>query len=106
LIGGCPIAAALFELDDCEGPAREYVAKLEQEWRGFLEALVIRSVELGHLVPETDVSQFIWELCGIYLAHHSFTRFHHDPGTNQRAKHALEALLRRFEPQTSMSQEK
>src|SRR5437867_3874780 len=33
LRGGCPVAAALFELDDRPGRVRDHVAMLEQRWR-------------------------------------------------------------------------
>lgn len=95
LPGGCPVAAALFELDDSEGRVREHVATLEREWRGLLHSLVTSAVALGHLRPETAVEQFVWELCGIYLSHHASARFLRDPAADMRAHHAFDALLRR-----------
>jgi AcrR family transcriptional regulator len=95
LRGGCPIAAALFELDDVPGAVRERVAALDAEWRNLLRAHVQQAVELGHLHADTDVAQLVWELGGIYLAHHSSTRFNRDPEGDARAQNALVALLRR-----------
>jgi AcrR family transcriptional regulator len=95
LRGGCPIAAALFELDDAAGAVRDRVAALDEEWRLLLRDHVRQAVDLGHLYAETDVEQIVWELCGIYLAHHSAMRFHRDPDADRRAQHALVALLRR-----------
>ncbi len=40
LRGGCPVAAALFELDDAEGPVRDQVAEMETHWRGLLTQMV------------------------------------------------------------------
>ena len=68
LPGGCPAAAAMFELDDVEGPVRDKVVAMEAEWRGLLEGLTRQAVELGHLRADLDVEQFVWELCGIYLS--------------------------------------
>ncbi len=95
LCGGCPIAAALFELDDMPGPIRDRVAALDEEWRALLRTHIRQAVDLGHLHAETDVDQIVWELCAIYLGHHSSMRFRRDPEADRRAQNALVALLRR-----------
>ncbi len=95
LPGGCPVAAALFELDDSKGRVREHVAALEREWRELLHSFVASAVSLGHLRRETEVEQFVWELCGIYLSHHASSRFLRDPAADTRARHAFDALLHR-----------
>jgi AcrR family transcriptional regulator len=98
LPGGCPVAAAMFELDDAEGPVRDKVVAMEAEWRGLLGQLVRRAVELGHLRDDLDVEQFVWELCGIYLSHHAAQRFLRRPDADSRAWTAFEALLGRARP--------
>jgi AcrR family transcriptional regulator len=95
LRGGCPIAAAIFELDDVPGVVRERVAALDAEWRALLRAHIQQAIDLGHLHADIDVAQLVWELHGIYLAHHSSMRFHRDPEADQRAQQALVSLLRR-----------
>jgi AcrR family transcriptional regulator len=96
LSGGCPVAAALFELDDIEGEVRSHALRLEEHWRQLLCQLVREAVDEGHLAGNTDVEQFVWELCGIYLSHHVSLRFHRSSDADARAKTAFEALLRRF----------
>jgi len=96
LPGGCPVAAAIFELDDLEGDVRDHVVALESRWRGLLLALVERAVQLGHLTDSTDAAQFVWELFGIYLSHHASARFLRDPEADHRAKTALNALIARY----------
>jgi AcrR family transcriptional regulator len=96
LRGGCPIAAAVFELDDVSGVVRDRVAALDAEWRALLGDHVQQAIDLGHLHAETDGDQVVWEFFGIYLAHHSAVRFRRDPEADQRAQHALVALLRRY----------
>ncbi len=98
LSGGCPVAAALFELDDVEGEVRSHAAKLEAHWRELLAGLVLEARSLGHLSAETDVDQFVWELCGIYLSHHVSSRFHRDTDADRRAKTAFSALVKRYQP--------
>jgi len=95
LRGGCPVAAAMFELDDTPGVVRDRVAELDEEWRQRLHSLVRQAIDLGHLYVETDADQVVWELRGIYLAHHSTMRFQRDPDADRRAEVALVALLRR-----------
>jgi AcrR family transcriptional regulator len=95
LSGGCPIAAAIFELDDLDGPVRDRVVALEGHWRGLLEALVVEAVAAGELARSTDAAQIAWELTGIYLAHHASSRLARDPESQLRADTAFNALLAR-----------
>ncbi len=95
LPGGCPVAAAMFELDDVEGPLRDHVAVMEATWRDFLIQHVRRAVELGHLRKDLDVEQFVWELSGIYLSHHVALRFLRQDNADARAHTAFQALIAR-----------
>jgi AcrR family transcriptional regulator len=95
LRGGCPIAAAVFELDDSVGVVRDRVAELEARWRSLLRALTCEAVKRKHLGSDLDPDQFTWELTGIYLAHHASSRFNRDPRARERAMTAFTALLRR-----------
>ncbi|MBZ9772589.1 TetR/AcrR family transcriptional regulator [Mesorhizobium sp. CO1-1-8] len=95
LSGGCPVAAALFELDDVEGEVRSHAAKLEEHWREQLRQFVMEARWMGHLCVRTDVEQFVWELCGIYLSHHVSSRFLRYEDAAGRAKTAFDALVRR-----------
>ena len=94
LPGGCPLYGAAFELDDAEeGPVREYLTRSKGEWEGMLAGLVGEAVGLGHLRGDLDVSQFVWQLEGIYLAHHVSQRLMRDPDADARAHAAFEALV-------------
>jgi AcrR family transcriptional regulator len=95
LPGGCPLAAALFELDDLEGPVREKVVEMDRGWREFLGSVVAQAVTHGHFRSGLDTDQFVWELCGIYLGHHASERFLRDPEATRRAETAFEALIAR-----------
>jgi len=95
LRGGCPIAAALFELDDLDGEVRAKVVAMESQWRSQLLALVNEAVECGELNSDFDREQLVWELCGIYLSHHASSRLVRDAKAGKRARVAFEALLRR-----------
>jgi AcrR family transcriptional regulator len=98
LRGGCPIAAAMFELDDAPGPIRCEAVSMEGRWRALLSRLTGEAVALGHLRQNLGVEQFVWELCGIYLSHHVSTRFLQDPQADRRASLAVGALIKRSRP--------
>lgn len=96
LPGGCPMAAAVFELDDAVGPVRDHVAMLEHRWRDLLLSEARTAAERCELDAGADVEQLVWELFGIYLAHHAATRFSRDPTANVRADIAVDALIDRM----------
>ncbi len=98
LPGGCPMAAGMFEFDDIASPVRDKLAELEAAWRALLRGLTERAVELGHLRKNLDVEQFVWELGGIYLAHHISQRFLRSPESDRRAIAAFDALVERSLP--------
>lgn len=98
LPGGCPVAAAMFELDDIEGPVRDKVLELEGTWRALLRQQVEDARRLGQLRSGLDIDQLLFELCGIYLCHHVSLRFVRDPRADVLALHALEALFERVRP--------
>ena len=95
LPGGCPVAAAMFELDDVESPVRDKVLQMEAEWRDTIASFVNEAIAAGELHADLDAPQFVWELCGIYLSHHVSSRFVRDAQADARAETAVQALLAR-----------
>jgi len=104
LSGGCPVAGAMFELDDIDGEVRNHAAKIEARWREQLSTFVLEARFLGHFTEDTDVDQFVWELYGIYLSHHVSNRFLRDADAGARAKTAFRALVRRHKPPCAPAQ--
>src|SRR5258708_23931599 len=95
LVGGCPAAAGMFELDDVEGPVRDKLLELEKQLDKMLKQFVVSLVATGDLREDLDVDQFIWELIGIYLYHHASRRFMRNRDANMRAKKAFQGLIDR-----------
>lgn len=95
LPGGCPVAAGMFEYDDVDGPVREKIAEMEANWRGVLREQVQRAIDNGEFREGLDVEQFVYELNGIYLGHHTAARFLKAPDADRRAATAFSALLER-----------
>lgn len=95
LLGGCPAAAGMFELDDVEGPVREKLLELEKQWNEILKQFIAESIAAGDLRKDLDIDQFIWELMGFYLNHHASRRFMRNRDANMRAKKAFQGLIDR-----------
>ena len=95
LLGGCPAAAGMFELDDVEGPVREKLLELEKQWNEILKQFIVESIAAGDLRKDLDIDQFIWELMGFYLNHHASRRFMRNRDANMRAKKAFQGLIDR-----------
>ena len=95
LLGGCPAAAGMFELDDLEGPVREKLLELEKQWNETLKQFIAESIATGDLRKDLDIDQFVWELMGFYLNHHASRRFMRNRDANMRAKKAFQGLIDR-----------
>ena len=93
LPGGCPVAAAIFELDDLAGPVRQAVVELERGWRDQLARFIREAIDAGHLPTDLDVEQVVWEMTGIYLAHHAAARLVRAPDADHRARAAFARLM-------------
>jgi hypothetical protein len=61
----------------------------------MLRSLTIDAIKCRHLDRSVDPDQIVWELTGIYLAHHASSRFQRDPRARRRAEAAFGELLRR-----------
>src|SRR5271170_2640909 len=95
LLGGCPAAAGMFELDDVQGPVREKLLELEKQWNEILKQFIAESIATGDLRKDLDIDQFIWELMGFYLNHHASRRFMRTRDANMRATKAFQGLIDR-----------
>jgi AcrR family transcriptional regulator len=91
--GGCVILAASVEYDDRPGPVRDALVAGQRELRGALAKAVRLAVEEGHLRPETDPWQVVFELMGIVLAVHHDRGLLDDPRALDRARKAFERLV-------------
>jgi AcrR family transcriptional regulator len=91
--GGCIFMAAAAELDDTEGPQRDFLVTAQ---KGLLAALAkgaSLAVEEGELRRDLDTEQFAFEMLGIVMAYHHGRRLLRDPKAESRAKNAFERLL-------------
>lgn len=97
LSGGCPIVAAMFELDDAplDNPTRLKVQAVGAQSRAALTALCQEAVDSGELKADLEIDQFLFELYGIYLSHHIASRFERDEAADRMAMSAFDNLIER-----------
>jgi AcrR family transcriptional regulator len=95
LPGGCLMVAVAAELDDRPGPARDVYVRLQRDWIDVLANVTRTAVAEGHFKKSVDPEQFAYELWGVLLALHFYTRLLKDPRAGEHADAAFEALVAR-----------
>ena len=91
---GCIYCAGAFEFDDRDGPLREKLLEGVQGWRTALKRTVIQAIDAGHLRPDIDADQLVFEMDGLFIALMRDARFLRDPRAADRAWVAYERLVR------------
>jgi AcrR family transcriptional regulator len=91
--GSCIFAAGAFELDDKEGPLRDFLHGEVTRWRAALRRTVLQAVEAGHLQPDTDADQLAAEVCSLVIGAMHDCRFLREPRAFDRAAATWQRLL-------------
>ncbi len=86
LDSGCIYISGAVEFDDRPGPVRDALADMVRAWHRALERAIRLAIEVGHLKPDTDSTQILFELHGLILALHHDARFLRNPGALVRAQ--------------------
>ena len=94
---GCIYISGAVEFDDRPGPVRDALASMVVAWHSALERAIGLAVQEGHLVPDTDATQMLFELHGLILALHHDARFLRLPGALDRARLAFDRIVNRYE---------
>jgi AcrR family transcriptional regulator len=90
---GCIYISGAVEFDDRPGPVRDALVTMVRTWQQALERAINAAVTEGHLRPQTDAQQLLFELHGLVLALHHDARFLQSPGSVERARIAFERLV-------------
>lgn len=93
LAHGCPMQAAAVEFDDRPGPVRDAVAGHYERLERELARAVRLAIDAGHLRPELDVEQFVYELLGVVFAYYHRARLLRRDDAASRARAAFERLI-------------
>jgi AcrR family transcriptional regulator len=90
---GCIYCAGAFEYDDREGPVRDRLLDGVLRWRSALKRTVIQGIDAGHLHPETDADQLVFEMDALFTGLMRDARFLNDQRAPDRAWTAWQRLL-------------
>jgi AcrR family transcriptional regulator len=94
---GCIFTAGAFELDDREGPLRDFLLGEVTRWRAALRRTVVQAVEAGHLKDDTDPEQLVGEVYSLAMGLLHDIRFLRDPRATERAQLTWERLVRTYQ---------
>ncbi|HJW10255.1 MAG TPA: TetR/AcrR family transcriptional regulator [Albitalea sp.] len=90
---GCIYCAGAFEFDDRDGPLRDALLEGIMGWRSALKRTVIQAIDAGHLKPDTDAEQLVFEVDGLFVALMREARFLRDPRAADRAWAAYQRII-------------
>lgn len=94
---GCIFTAGAFELDDREGPLRDFLLGEVTRWRAALRRTVTLAVEAGHLKADTDPEQLVGEIYGFIMGLLHDIRFLRDTRAADRAQRTWERLVKSYQ---------
>jgi AcrR family transcriptional regulator len=93
---GCIYISGAVEFDDRPGPVRDALVAMVKAWHQALERAIRIAIDEGHLKPDTEAQQMLFEVHGLILALHHDARFLRLPGSLHRAGVAFEHVLARY----------
>ncbi|MBC7941704.1 MAG: TetR/AcrR family transcriptional regulator [Chitinophagaceae bacterium] len=93
LDSGCIYISGAVEFDDRPGPVRDALVGMVRAWQGALERAIRIAIEEGHVLPDTDATQMLFEMHGLILALHHDARFLRNPGVLDRARAGFERVI-------------
>ena len=96
IASGCIYISGAVEYDDRPGPIREELVKMVQAWQGALQRAARQAIDVGHLRPDADADQLVYEMYGLILALHHDARFLRMPGSVDRARRGFERLIENY----------
>jgi AcrR family transcriptional regulator len=96
LDSGCIYISGAVEFDDRPGPVRDALASMVRAWHSALERSIRIAIDEGHLRPDIDATQLLFELHGLILALHHDSRFLRLPGALERVRLGFEHALTHY----------
>lgn len=107
IASGCIYISGAVEYDDRPGVIRDQLVEMVRLWQLALQRAATQSIQEGHLPPDTDADQLVFEMYGLVLALHHDARFIKRPGSIERAHAGFARLInsQHHEFSTSSSKE-
>jgi len=90
---GCVFISGAVEFDDREGPVRDRMVQVNRGWQGEMRMAAEQAIECGHLRPDCDPGQLVFELYGVMLALHHDARLLRDARAVERAQRAFRRVI-------------
>jgi AcrR family transcriptional regulator len=103
LDSGCIYISGAVEFDDRPGPVRDALAGMVRAWHAALERAIRGAVQAGHLRPDADAAQMLFELHGLILALHHDWRFLRNAGVLDRARVGFARVVAFYQPATALA---
>ncbi|MBL0422252.1 TetR/AcrR family transcriptional regulator [Ramlibacter sp. AW1] len=91
---GCLYISGAVEFDDRPGPVRDALVASIETWMAAVRRAIASARQEGHLRPEADEDQLLFEIHGLVLALHHEARLLRRPDARIRAEAGLDNLLR------------
>jgi len=91
--GGCFFVGASAELDDRPGPPRDALVRASRDWVDELAKAARIAIRERHFAAQLDAEQFAFELYGIMLSCHQFSRFLRESDALARTRTAFDRLV-------------
>ncbi|SRR5258706_7614794 len=93
IASGCIYCAGAFEYDDREGPVRDQLLDGVTRWRATVRRCVVQAIDAGHLKPEVDPDQIVFEMDALFTGLLRDARFLRDSRAPDRAWRSWERLI-------------
>lgn len=90
---GCIYIAGAFEYDDVQSPLRDVLESNLRRWRAAMVRTVTQALEAGHLRPDTDPEQLVFEVYSLMVGLMHDARFLRDPKAATRVRAAYDRLI-------------
>lgn len=93
IASGCIYISGAVEYDDRPGAIRDALVGMVRAWQAALLRCIEQAIEMGHLKPDTDPQQVVYEIYGLILGLHHDARFLKVPGSVERAQIGFKRLI-------------
>ncbi|HSB99666.1 MAG TPA: TetR/AcrR family transcriptional regulator [Burkholderiaceae bacterium] len=93
LCQSCLYCAGAFEYDDRTGAVRDALLDGVRRWRAALRRTVVQAIDEGHLAPDTDADQLVFEMDALVTGAMRDARFLGDSRALDRARAAWQRLV-------------
>ena len=93
---GCIWVSGATEYDDRPGAVREELVAMVRSWQRELSRAIQQAIDVGHLRPDTEPAELVFELYGVILVLHHDARLLDSPDATGRARRAFDRLLESY----------